>query len=83
MRKILIISLLLIGVLASGCTQQAPSKIEKHLVVKVFIKRPVSVHDQISPRFYAVLDNEDTVPVGPRTRAGDTITYKYYQHVEK
>lgn len=83
MRKLVILLTLTIGVLASCCTQQTPTKIEKHTVVRVFMKRPISIHDEISPSFYAVLENGDIVPVSHRIRPGDTLTYKYYQYVEK
>ena len=81
MRNFKLLSLLL--VLLASCTRPSSVEIEKHAIVKVFKKRPVSVHDEISPSYYAVLDNGDTVPVHERARTNDTITYKYYQYVEK
>jgi|688.fasta_scaffold130595_5 uncharacterized protein YcfL len=80
MRKYTILVLIL-GMLAS-CSSPSSVKIEKHTIVGVFKKRPISIHDEISPRYYAVLDNGDTVSVGETTRPYDTITYKYYQYVE-
>ena len=81
MRNFKLFSLLL--VLLASCTRPSSVEIEKHAIVNVFKKRPVSVHDEISPSYYAVLDNGDTVPVHERARPNDTITYKYYQYVEK
>lgn len=76
---ILLISAL--GMIA-GCAKPSSVKQEKHTVLNVFKKKPVSIHDEISPRYYAVLDNGDTVSVTGSTRPYDTITYKYYQYVE-
>ena len=72
---------LILGMLAS-CASPSSVKVEKHAIVRVFKKRPISIHDEISPRYYAVLDNGDIVPVHERTRINDTVTYKYYQYVE-
>jgi hypothetical protein len=80
MRKYTILVLIL-GMLAS-CAGPSSVKVEKHAIVRVFKKRPISIHDEISPRYYAVLDNGDIVPVSERTRVYDTVTYKYYQYVE-
>jgi hypothetical protein len=81
MRKYTLLTLAF-GMLAS-CAGQSSVQVEKHAIVRVFKKRPVSIHDEISPRYYAVLDNGDTVPVHERARSCDTVTYKYYQYVEK
>ena len=80
MRKYTILVLIL-GMLTS-CAGPSSVKVEKHAIVRVFKKRPISIHDEISPRYYAVLDNGDIVPVSERTRVYDTVTYKYYQYVE-
>jgi hypothetical protein len=81
MRNLIILTLVL-GLIAS-CAGPSSVKVEKHVIVSVFKKRPVSIHDEISPRYYAVLDNGDIVPVTGTTRPQDTITYRYYQYVEK
>lgn len=80
MRKYTIL-ILILGMIAS-CTNPSSVKIEKHVIIKVFKKRPISIHDEISPRYYALLDNGDTVPVHERAKVDDTLIYKYYQHVE-
>jgi uncharacterized protein YcfL len=81
MRKYTLLVLVL-GMLAS-CAGPSSVKVERHVIVEIFKKKPISVHDEISPRYYAVLENGDTVPVHERTRINDTVTYKYYQYVEK
>jgi hypothetical protein len=80
MRNYILLTLTL-AMLAS-CAGPSSVKVEKHAIVRVFKKRPISIHDEISPRYYAVLDNGDIVPVHERTRLCDTVTYKYYQYVE-
>ena len=80
MRKYTILVLIL-GMLAS-CSSPSSVKIEKHAIVEVFKKRPISIHDEISPRYYAVLDNGDTTIIHETAKANDTVTYKYYQYVE-
>lgn len=63
-----------------GCTAHGNrvDRIEKHIVIKTFKVRPVSVHDAINPRYRAILSNGDTVPCGVNRSIGDTITYIYY-----
>ena len=80
MRKYTILVLIL-GMLSS-CSSPSSVKIEKHVIVSVFKKRPISIHDEISPRYYAVLDNGDTTIIHETAKANDTVTYKYYQYVE-
>lgn len=64
-------------------TQPQAERVESHAVVGVFKKRPISIHDEISPRYAGILDNGDTISVSEKTRPGDTIVYKFYQYVEK
>jgi hypothetical protein len=49
-----------------------------HVIVKKFKVPPVSVHDDISPRYRAVLENGDTVPTSQNSKLGDTVSYIYY-----
>jgi len=51
----------------------------KHTIVNKFKVTPVSILDEISPRFRAVLENGDTVPTGENSRIGDTVSYIYYK----
>jgi hypothetical protein len=50
-----------------------------HVIVKKFKVPPVSVHDDISPRYKAVLENGDTVPTTQNSKPGDTVSYIYYK----
>ena len=49
----------------------------KFRIVSVFRQRPVGIHEEISPKYYGVLENGDTVPVSVNSRPGDSITYVY------
>jgi hypothetical protein len=63
-----------------GCQMKARKidHVEKHVITEIIRKNPVSIHDEISPRFRAVLSNGDTVPCTDYRQVGDTITYIYY-----
>jgi hypothetical protein len=49
-----------------------------HVIVKKFKVPPVSVHDDISPKYRAILENGDTVPTSENSKLGDTVSYIYY-----
>ena len=84
MRKWIFFSILILSLPLTGClTEPVGVEEERHTIVEVFKLAPVSIHDEISPRYRAVLSNGDTIPVAQFERVGDTITYKYYHHVEK
>jgi hypothetical protein len=74
---------LLLILIITGCNRQSLNQtttVEKHTVLEVFKIKPVSVTDYLSPRYCAILENCDTVPIGASTRIGDTITYKYIKY---
>lgn len=73
-------SILITVLLFASCGYQAqnPTRIEEYTIVSTFKKTPVSIHDEISPRYRAVLSNGDTVACGEHCKAGDTITFEYY-----
>lgn len=73
-------SILITVLLFASCGYQAPNptRIEEYRVMSTFRKTPVSIHDEISPRYRAVLSNGDTVACGEHCKAGDTITFEYY-----
>jgi len=70
--KILIFSALFMG---SCCRHKV--KVQSYSVVKTWQKKNISIHDYISPKFLALLSNNDTVPCTTNTRVGDVIVYKY------
>ena len=63
-------------VLLNSCYRTTGIEV-KHIVIKKFKVPPVSVHDDISPRYKVILENGDTVPATQNSKPGDTITYIY------
>lgn len=70
---------IMVALVFTSCTTE-PVDVSRfnYEVVQIFKVRPVSIHDEISPRYKAVLSNGDTVPASQNTRVGDTITFFYY-----
>lgn len=72
-----LIKLTFILIILNSCQQTTGTKVN-HVIVKKFKVPPVSVHDDISPRYKAVLENGDTVPTTQNSKPGDTVSYIYY-----
>jgi len=75
---VLALSVFLLG----SCYESVKGEEVKHIIIKKFKVTPVSIHDEISPRYRGVLENGDTVPVGENTRIGDTVSYIYYELIQ-
>lgn len=71
---------MVIALLTMGCQMKARKidRVEHHVITEIIKKKTVSIHDEISPRYRAVLSNGDTVPCADYRQIGDTITYIYY-----
>lgn len=65
--------------LLGSCYESVKGEEVKHKIVKKFKLPPSGVHEELSPRYRAVLENGDTVPVSETTRVGDTVSYIYYK----
>jgi hypothetical protein len=63
-------------VVLSGCTTTVSEK-ESYVITDVWEEYPFNIHQEINPRYKALLNNGDTVPCSPHARIGDTIYYKY------
>ena len=68
-----------ISFILGSCNEYKVDEVQKHIIVKKFKVTPVSIHDEMSPRFRAVLETGDTVPTGENSRIGDTVSYIYYK----
>lgn len=79
--KLLALSIIAFACLAS-CESPTPESvvIEKFRVIEVYKKRPISVHDEINPKWNAVLSNGDTVTCNNYTQVGDSIIYKFIKY---
>jgi len=83
MRALLFYAAVFLSLLMTSCDDVDKKVVEqKHAIVKTFKLAPIGVHDEISPKYRAVLSNGDTVPITSLEKPGDTITYQYY-YVEK
>lgn len=70
------IKIFIILILIASCTNTV-SKQEAYVIMDLWKEYPVSIHQEISPRYKALLNNGDTVPCSAQARIGDTIYYKY------
>ena len=77
MRKLYTIAALII--LTASCKNPKIDHCDAYSVVGVWKERPVSIHDEMSPKYKAALSNGDTVVCHSNTHVGDTIYYTYYK----
>jgi hypothetical protein len=70
------------AIMFTACETRKPESItvEKFSVVKTYRVQPISIHDEMTPRWKAVLSNKDTVPCTGNTRVGDSIIYKFVKY---
>ena len=55
---------------------------KSYSVVKVYKADPTNVHQEISPRYIAILSNLDTITCNRNTRVGDSVIFMYYKKLE-
>jgi hypothetical protein len=77
MRKLYTIGILLLVSTLFSCRESKVEHCDAYAVIKTWKVRPVSIHDEITPKYQAVLSNGDTIPCDNYTKAGDTIYYTY------
>lgn len=65
-------------ILLNSCQQSVGTKVN-HVIVKKFKVPPVGVHDYISPRYKAILENGDVIPTNQGSKQGDTVSFLYYR----
>lgn len=72
----------LLGILVlltlSSCSNEDTVRLEQHTVIRVFKVPPVTVLDQITPIYKAVLEDSSQIPVPANTVPSQIFTYKYY-----
>jgi hypothetical protein len=54
---------------------------EKHVIIQILKQKPVNIHDEISPKYRAVLENKDTISCTNSAQINDTIFYVFYQKI--
>jgi len=68
--------------LLTSCERPAVESIviDSFVVVHKWKDEPKSLHEEISPRYHAVLDNGDTVACQASARIGDTTKFVYIKY---
>jgi hypothetical protein len=67
--------LLLSIILGSCCNRKAT--IQSYSVIKTWQEKNVGVLSEISPKYLALLSNNDTIPCTKNVKIGDKICYHY------
>ena len=52
----------------------------RYVIVRKFRQNPKSVHEEISPKWRAILSNGDTIPCNKYSALGDTVVYQIVKH---
>ena len=67
-----------------ACTSPDPhiSRVEKHTIIDVFQQEIVEFSDYYSPKYRAILDNQDTIGCTYLARVGDTVLCTFYKTAE-
>ena len=52
----------------------------RYVIVSKFRQNPKSVHEEISPKWRAILSNGDTIPCNKYSALGDTVVYQIVKH---
>ena len=52
----------------------------RYVIVSKFRQNPKSVHEEISPKWRAILSNGDTIPCNKYSALGDTVVYQMVKH---
>lgn len=79
--KILYVTLVALALLTSCEKPNIESIIvDRFVVVNKWIDEPKSLHDEISPKYHAVLNNGDTIPCQPSVQIGDTTKFVYIKY---
>jgi len=77
MRKLYTIAITLSIMTLVACGSSKVDHCDAYSVIKTWKERPINIHDEMSPKYKAVLSNGDTIPCDSYTQVGDTIYYTY------
>lgn len=76
-KKIVALSYIFVILLLSCSSHSEQTEVlEGHMIIKIWKKQPVNVHEEISPKYRALLSNGDTVPCPKTAHVGDSIYYR-------
>lgn len=77
MRKLHTIGITITTLILTACGSSKVDHCDAYAVIKTWKERPISIHDEMSPKYKAILSNGDTIPCDSYTQVGDTIYYTY------
>lgn len=65
------------------CTPQPHEieRVEKHIIIQITRKKQINIHEEISPKYCAILENGDTVYTTRMGRINDTVYYVFYRKI--
>lgn len=77
-KKIVVLSYIFVILLLASCSSNTVTQeiLEGHMIVKVWKKEPVGIHEEVSPKYRALLSNGDTVPCSKSAHIGDSVYYR-------
>lgn len=77
-KKIVAVSYIFVILLLVSCSSHTDKQeiLEGHMITKIWKKQPVGVHEEISPKYRALLSNGDTVPCSKYAHVGDSVYYR-------
>ena len=78
-----VISIILVNMLVLYSEEHVPKTTvyeTRYVIVSKFRQNPKSVHEEISPKWRAILSNGDTIPCNKYSALGDTVVYQIVKH---
>jgi len=77
-KKIVAVSYIFVILLLINCSSNTVTQeiLEGHMIVKIWKKQPVGIHEEMSPKYKALLSNGDTVPCSKHAHVGDSVYYR-------
>jgi hypothetical protein len=77
-KKIVALSYIFVILLLISCSSNTVTQeiLEGHMIMKIWKKQPVGLHEEVSPKYRALLSNGDTVPCSKDAHVGDSVYYR-------
>ena len=71
-------TLLLISCGKSSQLEEYTRDVKKGVIVEIFRKNPCGIHEEVSPKFYAITHESDTVTCTRYSKIGDSVYFIKY-----
>jgi hypothetical protein len=77
-KKIVALSHIFVILILASCSSNTVRQeiLEGHMIMKIWKKQPANIHEEISPKYRALLSNGDTVPCSKSAHVGDSMYYR-------